>query len=275
MKTKIGWLGLAGLLTFLPALRASQLAFDQPGLIAYDDGWQSGDNGGTGFQPWILSVFNVSAGHFMGNSTANGNGLDDGTINGAAGDGDVNVAGRAWGLWANGSATADGVRPFIGALSVGQSVIAHLDNGYIDTGGTVGVALQNSSGQNVWELFYAGGNPTYSNNDAGGVNSAALGFGDEGLRIQFTLTGAGTYDVALTRFDGVGVGYSGILMNPSGGQAIDRFRLFNYNAGEGASRDAFLGGQQGGGLQIIPEPAAFGLLGFSLLGFVWRRLRDR
>ena len=33
---------------------AATLAFDNAGQAAYSDGWQNGDNGGSGFQPWQL-----------------------------------------------------------------------------------------------------------------------------------------------------------------------------------------------------------------------------
>jgi hypothetical protein len=274
-----------------PAVVASNLAYDNPSAWAYNNGWQTGDNGGFGFGPWTLTIINAPAGHFIGNSTLNGNGLDDGIIGGLVNDSDVNTTvgpnpdqsgapdpnvtvPQAWGMWANGGGIADAIRPFTGGpLTISQTVIANLDNGFIQNGGTVGIALQNGAGLPLWELYFTGGVANYWNNDAAGPVLTAIPFGDEGLHVEFTLTGAAAYQVKLTQFGGLNQVINGNLIGLAD-QNIVQFRFFNVNAGAGAPNDAFLGGAPEGGfpgLAIIPEPATWmtvvlGLMSVLMIG---------
>ncbi len=303
---RVLWVGMMiGLLLGATSAFASLLAFDNPSAWDYNDGWQTGDNGGYGFGKWSLGLTNPAQGgqngHFMGDSTLNGDALDNGIVNGLPNDGDVNTmmgpvpdwsalspappllpnvsVPRAWGMYANSGQTADAIRPFTGSLAVGQTVICNLDNGWIQGGSTVGVGLQNAAGQNLWELFFTGGNPSYTVNDAGGAILTPVPFGDEGLNIAFTLVAPNAYQLTMTQFNGNTFGWGGLLMAPPiGAQTIDQFRFFNFNAGGGGSFDAYLGGRGGAepgapvaGLQIIPEPATLGLVGLAALSVLMRR----
>ena len=75
------------------ATLASTIASDNASAAAYNAGWTTGMNGGSGFGPWQLAVSNPGNanfnGHFIGASTVNGNGLDEGNIGGVAGDTDI------------------------------------------------------------------------------------------------------------------------------------------------------------------------------------------
>lgn len=128
---------------------ASDVAIDP----AYDDGWTTGDNGGTGFGAWTLGTIGSggAAGHFIGDSSNNAGG----------GSGNINTAGESFGLYAEPGMVSEAFRPFTGALSVGQIFLIDFDNGWVDEGGTVGLGLQNSAGQNRIEFFFIGGQTTY------------------------------------------------------------------------------------------------------------------
>lgn len=248
---------------------AANLAGDNASNAPYADGWQSGDNGGFGFGAWTLTAQNSpnGSGHFIGSSTANGDGLDNGIVGGLPNDGDIDSAGVAWGMYANGGNTADATRPFTGGtLSIGQSVSFDFDNGYIDSG-TVGVGLQNAAGNNLWEMFFAGGNANYSNNDAAGVVATTVGYGDEGLKVKFTLTGAASYTVVYTRRDGVNQTINGNLI-ANADQGIAQLRWFNFNAGPGTDHNAYLNN-----LSIVPEPTTLTLVGLGMLGALALRRR--
>jgi len=89
-----------GLVLAAAPARAQCAVSDNAADPAYNDGWQNGDNGGTGFQPWVLQAWGSYAGMFIGSSVANADGLDNGDSHGVANDGDIDVNGRSWGLYA-------------------------------------------------------------------------------------------------------------------------------------------------------------------------------
>jgi len=245
----------------LTSAALAQVPNDNASNSAYSDGWQTGDNGGTGFGAWTLTgPTNTSqGGFFIGNSKNNGD--DDGN-----GDGDINTTGdKAWGLYANSGQTASAVRSFSSALSVGQSFSLRMDNGWIDSGGTVGFGLQNASNTNRFEFYFVGGASKYQRNDSGGVQNTTLDFTDGGLTIVFTLTGTNTYTATVTAYYDSGTSpqtdtFSGTLLNSG---AIEKLRVFNYNAGSGGAHDAFFNSI------AVPEPAALSLLALS--GMLLRR----
>ena len=111
-----------GMLLALPTLTASaaQIASDNASQPAYADGWQAGDNGGSGFGPWTITS---TAGGLtaIGSSTANGD-MQPPT-------GDIDSAGgRAWaisGVPQNNRLFA--IRPLTGALAVGQLLSFDVD----------------------------------------------------------------------------------------------------------------------------------------------------
>src|SRR5262245_62097525 len=110
-----------------PFARAATLAFDSAADPAYNDGWQNGDNGGTGWGGgWTMFASPTST--FIGDSTANGDALDNGAIGGMPGDGDINTAGRAWGLNSTGG-MLEAERNLNGVLTTGQSIEWDIDTG--------------------------------------------------------------------------------------------------------------------------------------------------
>ncbi len=195
----------------------------------YVGGWQSGDNGGSNFGAWTLSTTSSNAGHFVGNSANNG----------SSPSGNINTSGLALGMYANSGAVANAIRPFTTALPPGTVFSLKMDNGFINSGGTVGFGLQNSSGNNLLEFYFTGGTSDYKYDDSAGIQSTGLGFSDDGLTIQITLLTATTYELSVSRNEGGNFLATGTLKNPGGGQAIAQFRLFNANAGSGSSNDAY------------------------------------
>ncbi len=209
---------------------------DDASDAVYNDGWDAGDDGGSGFDAWILFTgFDGNGGHFMASSTANGDG--DGNS-----DDDIDSGGRSWGMFANTGGLADAFRPFTTPMSVGDIFSVDMDNGWIDGGGTVGLALQNTTtGANLVEFIFIGGQSNYSIVDASGTTDTGIPFTDEGLSIKITLQAGATYDIDITSlFSGTTTSFTGrSLLSGAGDQVPGRVRLFNANAGSESPRDAF------------------------------------
>ncbi len=144
-------------------------------------------------------------------------------------------------IYANSGATAAAVRPFSNPLNPGATLSFGFDNGFIDNGGTVGFGIQNSSGQNLVEYYYIGGDgvDAYKKNDNGGQANGSLGFTDDGLTVVFTRTGVSTYSLSVIRLSGGSETLSGTMKNPGGGQVPAQIRFFNFNAGGGGQRNAY------------------------------------
>jgi parallel beta-helix repeat protein len=210
---------------------ASHSAYDPP-----SPEWTTGDNGGFGMGPWTLNPASNTpqSGFFVGSSTGNnGTGGDSNT------DGDINTApgSRAWGLYANSGQTASAVRNFLAPFTPGSVFEIYMDNGDVQSGGTVGFALRNGAGQELLEVYFVGGNAQYTVHGNAPVPSG-VNFTREGVRVVITLTTASTYQATLTRLvDGAGNTVSGTLRNNPG--PISQLRLFNANAGAGSDNDLF------------------------------------
>lgn len=251
--------------------RASLTASDNAADSAYSGGGNYNTlNGGTGFSAWSVlpSVNGGTQGAFIGSSTNNGSGSSGG----------IDVSGKSFGLYGNTGAGADAFRPFTGgSLSIGQSVIIDMDNGFIDAGGTVGLGLQTLGGGSVStnriEFYFAGGASGYTIDLNGSTVNSGVGFTADGLRLTFTLTAANTMNLTVGSLNGSNGGtnstFTGLSLGGVSGTGIDQIHLFNFNAGGGASKDAFFNS-----LAVIPEPSTMMLVGCGLLGaWVIRRRR--
>ena len=187
-------------------------ASDNANQAAYADGWNNGDNGGLGFHAWILATNGPWAGHFIANSAANTN---------------LASAAEAWGLWANSGSEANAYRPLGQPLRSGDTVRVTIENSWINSGSSVGVALLNGNGQHLVEFFFSGGAATYTLNDALGARNSGVGYTDAGLSLAFTLTGPTSYVVQAGATQLTGHFAARTDMNAT------RFRAWNFNAGVG------------------------------------------
>ncbi|HMO62932.1 MAG TPA: MBG domain-containing protein, partial [Ferruginibacter sp.] len=212
---------------------SSQLAVGQAcqgsnaGSATYNSGWSNGQNdNATGFGNWQLNS-GTGMGFFVASSTGN----DDG-----GSPPNINTSGRAWGMFSNSGVTANAVRSFVNEMAVGHSLSFSIDNGSINNGATVGIGLQNSSSQNLMELYFRGGQANYEYNDASGTNvSTGLGFTRGGLDVKITRTATGSYSISITRKENAQtVSTTRNFFNPGGGQNPAQIRFFNANAGSGS-----------------------------------------
>jgi hypothetical protein len=241
---------------------ASDVASNSP----YNDGWQVSDNGGTGFAAW--STINNQSGSGSGGGFIGNNNVES----------QINTSGRVFGVFGHSGGVGQAIRSFSAPLNVGEALTIDMDNGSVNPGGTVGFGLRNSSGNNLAEFFFVGGNSNYTFN-ASGVNLTSgsdQGFTNQGLRLKLTLTSATTLTLQIDRLinGSIDAVYTGNLFNPAGGQAIAQLRLFNANAGEPNGNNLFFNNFL---VSVVPEASALwlGAVVCAAVGSVlcYRRLR--
>jgi len=240
--------GIISVALLVSPAAAANIASDNAASVAYSSGWTNGANGGSGFNAWILTNYNA-AGFFVQSSTNNGAG-DPG------GDGDIDTAGRAWGLFASltpSVGTALATRPFSSELEPGQQFVVDFDNGYLQNSasppGRAGFSLQNSYGREKFWFQFTGGDTTCKIVDGSGLRDTGIPFTSQGLHVVFTMGGIGptsTYTVQISPSGDDGptnlpVTISGNLFSSAFDpvQTIDRVQLFNYAAGNDSTADVF------------------------------------
>jgi hypothetical protein len=264
--------------TITTSASASLIAYDDASDPAYADGWTSGDNGGTGwgggwsfrngantqlFPPDANSSF---YGTFVNTSLGNNN--PAGVSGDSNTDGDIDTVGdEAWGLYANTSNEIYAVRPFSGALTVGQSLSFEFDNGNVTTGGVVGVRLVSNvnapASSREFEFRFVGGDSFYNHTNGGAFATSTHGFSREGMRVEFTLTGTNTYSLKATRLqDGTIYNFNGTTQV---GNAITGIALRNQNAGSGGANNGYFNSI------AIPEPSSLCLTVLGAVGALRRR----
>lgn len=204
------------LITFLFAGLLFGQGSDNASNSAYNSGWNTGTNGGTGFGAWTISNTG-SGGVFIGSSN-------------------IDVSGESWGMWANSGGVASAVRDFSSPMGIYDVFTIFMDNGSVQVGGTVGFGLQNSSGDNILEVYFVGGQSNYTvdDNTAAGQNSN-FGWTNTGIKVVVELNTATTYTVRITPAAG---GTEQTVTGSISG-TISRLRLFNANAGTGSGSDLF------------------------------------
>lgn len=194
------------------------LGADSATNSSYADGWMDGGNDGSGMDAWSLSG-SSNAGFFVSDPTMNTN---------------LDIAEKAWGLWAINDAVADATRPLNAPLAVHQRFTMKFENHWIDSSRSVGVGWQNSAGENLLEIYFVGGNTYYTINDATGAWLSSVAWTDRGLLLNLELTGTNTYRLALG--DTV---VTGTLISRTD-RTIKQFHVWNYSAGSGSDYDFFV-----------------------------------
>lgn len=190
-------------------------------------------------------------------NTASGNGSQNGSfLGGSAQSGqsqNINTGGKAFGLYANSGQTADAVASFGSGnvLQSGQHLLVNLQYNSIQSGGTVGLSLQNSSGQNVVELYFVGGNSFFVVNPWSSSSSSApfttsFGYTSAPLAVDFSIGSGSSWSMAL---NGTTVDTGSSLWD-----SINQIRFFDFNGGSGGGNNFYFNS-----LQVVPEPMSVAL----------------
>lgn len=218
-------------IVFAPdAASAAIVASDNASNSAYSDGWQTGDNGGTGFGPWALSYSGnslPSPPQFIDRAPLASNSL--GAPSFALTTGDQN----------NAFETSEALRSFLIPFGVGQTLSANVD----------GSALSNAPSYtigNTFDLLTANAKERFSlftNNDYHSNRWTATGDLDTGIaagasfHIEFTLTGPNTYNLVLSPVNGGAAlaTQTGATLAGPAGASITTLRIRDYGTGSSVS----------------------------------------
>lgn len=245
-----------GTLVFANAGFASTPGTDNASATAYNDGWQTGDNGsitGAGFTSWNLNS-NGTAGFFVGNST---------TLNPGNTGANINSGGSALGMYGASGANANAYRNFNnGALTQNQyfslDLAANYRNGY------KGIDLQDANGNTIFNFNigsddYSVGAAASGNGSIGNTYSANSAF-----HLVFTQTSASGGTWTITRSGGVTDFDSGTYSGSAAG-----FHLYVGNTDGGDPNNLFANNFA----VVVPEPATWlaGVLTVGAFGWTLRR----
>jgi len=252
---------------------AASPASDQASNTPYEPGntWVNAQNGGTGFGAWVLTN-GTNSGFFMDTSSSNG---------AMPPSGNIDTAGKSWGMFASSLDTASAVRPFTGPngarqLAVGQSISLAMDNGVIQTGGMVGFALNDGLGSPRFEFYYLGGDSvdSYKININGTQFNLNLPFTANGFsNITFTLGASNTWSLSITENGVAGTTtYSSASFSNLASSNMAQINLFDVNAGSNSSEFAYFNSLS---INAVPEPSVVSLLAGSAVLSAWLVIRRR
>jgi len=184
---------------------------DHAAALVYSNGWSTGQNDGSGWNPWIL-YGSASAGHFIADRTAQLS-LDSMT--------------NAWGLWSN-EGISEALRPLNHFLAVGSEIAFDMENGMINAEKSTGIALRNIDGDTLMELYFNGGDNHYTLRDGDGYLDTGIGWTDDGFHVSIRLDAPRQYTITIDSSQQ----WSRSLLGASD-QRVRFFRAWNYSAGPG------------------------------------------
>ncbi len=218
---------LAVLLNFMVFWVIAQCPSDNAGNYS---SWTNGSNGGTGFNPWVITAPSNAAngGFFRGSSTDNDNGI--------GGLPNINTGGNAFGLYSNSDITVEAVRQIAnaGGFGIGQTLTFSMDNGGINTDKVVGFSLRNDDNENLMEIYFRGGQANYEVNDAGGQTATSIGFTRGGIDVSITRTGTTSYSITIIRKENSASQTLTRNFISRTNSTPRKLRFFNFQAGSNA-----------------------------------------
>jgi hypothetical protein len=252
---------IGGSMAWSSAMCYAQNSFDSASDPAYTDGWQEGDNGGTGFTAW-----NWDAGYIFNNTNYGYASpiyaqIDDGLQNGTRFSNPHNSLGRSWAIGVSAQANEGAMRIGRGfsPLQVGDTLKVTFDpptkqvfykgyaiglhggsggvNGNICNGGnSCSYPLGSAVGMSAlgrWEYFNYGEWNLY---DAGSTYPDGIGIFDadsssQGAIYTVTRTGADSYTVSLNSIDPLKADFPSTTRTfESSGVEVDWIQFLFYNS---------------------------------------------
>jgi len=230
------------------------IAEDEATHSAYNGGWESGKNSGTGFGAWLLqSSSSVKAdshsGYFIATATAQGD-MDT-----------VAPAGKAFGMFANGVdfEVACAFRTFDAPLAVGDSFSLLMEcSDFVkkfDTDdsrpGVIGFSLRTGSAAESWDDLQNGarlqfgfyqGESNYQVYDGEEDHDTGVPVTPTGISVTVTLVSPDTYDLEITQLDTKETKkLPGRKLAGDAGSPLESFAVYNQ---DGETGDAYFNGFQ-------------------------------
>ncbi len=215
----------AALPFFLPLPSQAQTAAqDKASNPAYAKGYGQGQNGGTGFKPFVVKTTGTAGTFVFTAAEAEGNG-------GHPSPRSIDSSGKSFGLFAQKKGSVVTIRRnFAQPLTArGSSFALDFVGGFNDTG-TAGVALLTAHGTAGGFVFHGGGPGVLFNGKKTGI-----GYVSGASHLVYTLIASTTYSLTVTgadRFSGTGT-FSGpitgfqIQQTSSGSTKTDHNAYFN------------------------------------------------
>lgn len=223
--------------------QAAAPAFDDSTSSDYDDGWDAGDNGGSGFGDWVFAL-GLPAAFDMGTSTANGDGDSDL-------DGDIDVEGTAFGITTSTSGLRRARRPFASPFEIGEIFSFDLDADFASDTQQLyqaSIELLNASHVSRLRVGYFPGAGGWGMTDGGGFFPfVGLPVSDEGVRFRIERTSATTFSLEL-----IGLGVDPYVQTGTFASTGDivSFQFAQNGPGTGPLRTF------ANSFQVAPEPGA-------------------
>lgn len=219
-------------------------AADNAADPVYNNGWQTSDNGGYGWQPWSVSGQGIT--------------LGDSNTNGSGGGPGINTAGRAWAL--GHTSTSDyATRQLQTAMAVNDVMGMAIDAA---PGGINSLDFRLMSGSsNIFSLHFMPSMIGYSDNTGFHVVSSTLA--DSGYKFSFTNQGGGNYGASLNQLGTINTTvWSGSIPNvPITGIGVQVF-----SSSLNPADKHFINS-----MDVVPEPATVVALGTGLAAILKRR----
>jgi len=230
------------------------VAEDEATHSAYNGGWQSGKNSGTGFGAWLFQTAggvgtDSHSGFFVANSTEQKD-LENAGTNG-----------KALGMFANGVdfEVACAFRSFDAPLVVGDSFSLMMECGEFvkkfetddSRPGVIGFSLRTGAAADAWDDFQTGarlqfgfyqGEGNFQVYDGEADHDTGVPFTAGGVSVTVTLVTPDTYNLEITTLDTKETKkLEGRKLAGDAGAPIDSFAIYNQ---DGESSDAYFNGFQ-------------------------------
>ncbi len=228
------------------------VAEDDASQGAYNNGWESGANGGGGFDGWTLRTASGEGESHAGFFIAQAAGQPE--LQGAA------MRGKALGLYANGTGFESAVafRTLKKPLPVGDSFSLMLESADIqkkfdsddEATGSVGFTLRSGTAAESADDYNAGarfefghyeGQANYQIYDGEENHDSGVAVSDRGVTVTVTLVDKDHYDLEVTTPDKKTTKLGKRKLGGTAGAAIESLALFNR---DGERSDAFFNGLQ-------------------------------